>query len=44
MTKDEILKTFYQQQIAALVEKCNNSDLLDLIYRFLLNEMEEKRK
>lgn len=38
MTKDEILKVFYQQQIAALVETCSDSDLLDLIYRLLLNE------
>ena len=40
MTKDEILKAFYQQQIAQLVESCNDSDLLDLIYRLLKNNNE----
>ena len=37
MTKEELLKQFYIQQIAALVEKCSDTDLLDLIYRLLTN-------
>ena len=40
MTKDELLKTFYQQQIAQLVESCKDVDLLDLIYRLLKNNNE----
>ena len=38
MTKQEILLAFYQAQIAALVEKCNDVDLLDLIHKLLKNE------
>lgn len=38
MTKDELLKAFYQQQIAALIETCSDSDLLEIIYKLLLNE------
>ena len=38
MTKDEILKVFYQQQIAQLVESCNDSDLLEIIYKLLNNK------
>ena len=41
MEKAEILKQFYIQQITALVEKCADSDLLDLIYRLLKNNNEE---
>ena len=37
MTKQEILKAFYQAQIAALVESCADVELLDLIHRLLLN-------
>ena len=38
MTKDEILKAFYQQQIAKLIENCNDSDLLEIIYKLLINK------
>lgn len=38
MTKDEILTAFYRQQIAALIERCGDGDLLDLIYRLLIQE------
>lgn len=37
MTKEELLKAFYQQQIAQLVESCNDSGLLEIIYKLLLN-------
>ena len=38
MDKAEILKVFYKQQIATLAERCADSDLLELIYKLLLNE------
>ncbi len=41
MNKDEILKAFYLAQITALIEKCSDLGLLDLIYRLLLNNEKE---
>ena len=38
MTKDDILKAFYQQQIAALIEQCTDTGLLDFIYKLLKHE------
>ena len=35
MTKQEILKAFYQSQIATLAEQCSDVDLLDIIYKLL---------
>ena len=42
MDKNEILKAFYLSQITKLIEKCTSLDLLDLIYRLLLKETEDK--
>lgn len=42
MTKDEILTAFYRQQIARLVDQCTDADLLDLIYKLLKQEMEDR--
>lgn len=41
MDKNDVLKAFYLSQITKLIEKCN-LDLLDLIYRLLLKETEDK--
>lgn len=41
MNKDEILKAFYIAQITKLIEQCKDSDLLDLIYRLLMNYEKE---
>ena len=41
MNKDEILKQFYITQVNALIERCSDLGLLDLIYRLLLNNEKE---
>lgn len=40
MNKEEILKQFYIAQITALIERCSDLGLLDLIYRLLNNKGE----
>jgi hypothetical protein len=38
MDKQTYLKAFYISQITALIERCADQSLLDLIYRLLSNE------
>lgn len=42
MEKEKILKEYYISRITALVERCNDVDLLDLVYRLLEKEAETK--
>lgn len=42
MDKNEVLKQFYISQITRLIEACRDVSLLDLIYRLLLKETEDK--
>lgn len=43
MTKDDVLMAFYKQQISALVEQCNDLEMLDFITR-LLEKLKKKNK